>query len=322
MDSITKRHLTEQELSRIVCAACGDVAINGQDYNNDGWFNSIYTLSLSNGENIVVKIFPLADIPIMRYEQGIMTVEVEVMRHLHRDKIVPAPEILFHDPAGELVGSEVYVMEKLAGRSYAGRRGEFSPYQQEQIDTEMGRLCRRINDIHGSAFGYYAAGARRAATWAEGFAIFVDDLLADAHDKDVPLPMPAGDLRALMLAPEGGYDDVTTPSLVHWDLHDGNVFVDDDGRITGLLDFERAIWADPLMEFNFGAFFYRDAFNRGYGFDGLQTPQQRYRRLAYDIYLDLVMVVEAYYRCYDDPKHREWTRGMLDRDLGRLKELA
>jgi Phosphotransferase enzyme family len=46
-------------------------------------------------------------------------------------------------------------------------------------------------------------------------------------------------------------DEVTTPVLVHFDLHDGNILVDtgDTARITGLIDAERALWGDPLADF-------------------------------------------------------------------------
>ena len=49
-------------------------------------------------------------------------------------------------------------------------------------------------------------------------------------------------------------DEVQSPRLVHWDLWDGNVFVDPaTAQITGISDFERSLWGDPLMEVNFGA---------------------------------------------------------------------
>ena len=44
---------------------------------------------------------------------------------------------------------------------------------------------------------------------------------------------------------------MTTPVLVHFDLWAGNVFVDLDGPapvVTGLIDAERALWADPAAD--------------------------------------------------------------------------
>jgi len=56
------------------------------------------------------------------------------------------------------------------------------------------------------------------------------------------------------------------PQLVHWDAWDANFFVK-DGKITGILDFERALWADPLMEAQFRALAFGGVSEsmRGYG---------------------------------------------------------
>ena len=62
-------------------------------------------------------------------------------------------------------------------------------------------------------------------------------------------------------------DEVSEPALVHWDLWAGNVFVK-DGKITGITDFERALWGDPLMEHYFRMITEPkrpEAFLRGYG---------------------------------------------------------
>jgi fructosamine-3-kinase len=41
--------------------------------------------------------------------------------------------------------------------------------------------------------------------------------------------------------------EVTTPHLVHFDLWDGNVLAS-RGRLTGLVDGERYLWGDPLVD--------------------------------------------------------------------------
>lgn len=41
------------------------------------------------------------------------------------------------------------------------------------------------------------------------------------------------------------FDAVKTPTLVHWDMWEGNIFIK-DGTITGIIDWERAMWRKPL----------------------------------------------------------------------------
>ena len=111
-----------------------------------------------------------------------------------------------------------------------------------------------MNGITGDRFGYTRSRAA-GVSWRQGFA---------AHDRRIrwrmamicasALPLPyesyQGAWRVLRVL-----NEIETPDLVHWDMHNGNIFVDpatlaSDRRI----DFERALWGDPLMECNFGAF--------------------------------------------------------------------
>lgn len=60
------------------------------------------------------------------------------------------------------------------------------------------------------------------------------------------------------------FEEVTVPCLVHWDLWEGNVFVS-GGKITGIIDWERALWADPLLELGFRTYDDPADFLEGYG---------------------------------------------------------
>jgi len=100
--------------------------------------------------------------------------------------------------------------------------------------------------------------------------------------------------------------DVTEPRLLHWDLWDGNVFVK-EGRVSGIVDFERAIWGDPLMEFYFGRFHNSKAFRQGYGVSS-PDPAQIARRKLYDLYIDLILYIECDFRQYENREHIRWTR--------------
>lgn len=324
MDSITKRHISSSTLDRLVKHVFGsNVYITQTEYNNAGWFNTIYILSLSSGDDIVLKIFPSPEVRVMRYERNIMQVEVECMRMIYKDNIVPVPEILYYDNSGELLGSEFYIMRKLEGCPFGSIRNEFPKEKQSELDILMGQCCRKLNNIHNDRFGYYSNNSEKHRNWRDAFSMFIIDALEDGQDYNVKLALDYEDIYNLMMGSDPDiYNEVTTPSLVHWDLHDGNVFVNDHGKITGILDFERAIWADPLMELNFGVQIYKDDFNIGYGFDRQLTPNQKFRRAAYDLYLDLIMVVECYYREYNNEGHEKWCRWMFEREMNTLKDTA
>jgi aminoglycoside phosphotransferase (APT) family kinase protein len=159
-------------------------------------------------------------------------------------------------------------------------------------------------------------------TWREGFDGLLKDILLDGQEFPVELHLPYDQIYARLAARFDSLDEVQTPSLVHWDLWDGNIFIDPQTKaVTGYIDFERALWGDPLMEVNFGAFGENPAFLAGYGVEMLDTLAKKCRRTLYNIYLFLIMVIECYYRHFETQDQENWARLMLQQQLERLDEL-
>jgi aminoglycoside phosphotransferase (APT) family kinase protein len=114
-------------------------------------------------------------------------------------------------------------------------------------------------------------------------------------------------------------EEITTPRLVHWDLWEGNVFVK-EGKITGIIDFERAMWGDPLQEYFFRLHCYNKSFTDGYGRD--LRAEAPVRALLYDIYLYLIMVIETKYRNYPDDWQYNFATENLKQAVEQLKKLV
>jgi fructosamine-3-kinase len=174
-----------------------------------------------------------------------------------------------------------------------------------------------MNDIIGNRFGYFSQRDKTASSWFDAFHIMVDDILLDGKEYGVKLPMEYDEIEQLFLSNVHAFDSVKEPRLVHWDLHDGNVIVGDDGHISGIIDCDRAIWGDPLIEFYFGDFTNSVNFLKGYGKNLLTDSDAKRRRILYNIYLYLIMVIESYYRRYDDA-HKSWTLKTLENELRKL----
>jgi hypothetical protein len=114
-------------------------------------------------------------------------------------------------------------------------------------------------------------------------------------------------------------DEVVESRLVCWDLWDGNVLVDPvSGALRGILDLERALWGDPLMETQFGPDECRHATLDAYGPTALDTRGGRIRRAAYTLYVHMVMSIEGAYRHYPDDFIGDWARSKLAVDLEQL----
>ena len=118
------------------------------------------------------------------------------------------------------------------------------------------------------------------------FVALFKDVCTDGEARDAATPVSFDFLRSLVQSNVEVLDDVTTASFVHWDLWNPNVFVDPASlEVTSVIDFERALWGDPLME---GQFFSKGddaAFIDSYGRPMLNSEGARRQSLLYDLYL-------------------------------------
>jgi fructosamine-3-kinase len=94
---------------------------------------------------------------------------------------------------------------------------------------------------------------------------------------------------------------VSEPSLVHWDLWEGNIFLEkrgDEYHIEGITDFERALWADPYIEVSFWNPKRHAVLVDCYGREAFEASNAQVRRVFYDLYLAMIMYLEQYTRGY------------------------
>lgn len=309
MDNGIKRQFNDEALFNIVERAFGSgrTMISAHEL-TDGWFNSAYVITLDNDMKVVLKASPYVTEGFMRYERNIMKTEVEVLHLLKKAGTIPVPEVYYyHDVAGE---PEWFLMEHLSGQPYNKIKDELTAIERIEIERELGRINRNINDITGERFGYYGIYEKQGTCWSDVFIDMVSDILADARDANVTLPMMDADVLTFLESRRVILDEVTMPCLIHWDLWDGNLFVE-NGRIAGIIDCERALWGDYLMEYYFRTLSGQpSAFMEGYGLQSeihSLTESQLERLQIYDLYLALVFRIECNYRKYTDRNHIQWT---------------
>ena len=304
MESKTKNRKTRMQISEMVSRAFeGAELAAGEDAISElkeGWFNAAYIVRFSDGREVVLKIAPPQNAEVMTYEKDIMDTEVESMRLAFQNPAIPVPQIYSYDTAQDICDSNYFFMEKLEGENYEHIKKSLPKDVQTQIDKEIGRIIREINQYTGTYFGYDGNSDLRAATWKEAFIKIVDSILEDGRRKDADYAgFSIEEIRSAILKHASSLESVTTPRLVHWDAWNLNFFVK-DRWVSGILDFERALWADPLMEAQFRALAYEGVTDclRGYGKTTFNHEEDQ-RNHLYMLHLALVMKTECYYRNYD-----------------------
>ncbi len=285
----------------------------------DGWFNVVYRICLADGREFILKIAPPPGADILQYEHNIMATEVAVMRLVRRNTAIPAPEIYFYDAAHDLCDADYFFMEKLAGDNLEHVKASLPAELQAVIELRIGEIIRAINGFTGIYFGYDGNPGLRAATWKEAFIKIVESVLADAARKNAAFDYSYDEIRSAVLKHAPALEEVTAPCLVHWDAWNPNFFVK-DGRVTGILDFERALWAEPLMEAQFRHFGGDRVSNslRGYGKTAFSLAEEK-RNQLYSLHLALVMNTECYYRNYDTDEVFNFSRRYIGATLEWLK---
>jgi aminoglycoside phosphotransferase (APT) family kinase protein len=248
-----------------------------------------------------------------------MATEVASMRLVRQNPAIPVPEIYFYDDAHDLCDADYFFMEKLAGDNLEHAKANLPPETYASIQQHIGEIVREINGFVGNAyFGYDGNPELRADTWKEAFIKITDSVLENGRRKNVVYDYSYDELRAAVLKHAASLEEVATPCLVHWDAWDSNFFVK-DGKITGIIDFERALWADPLMEAQFRPFFGEvNESMRGYGKTTFSFAEQQ-RNHLYTLHLALVMNTECYYRNYDTDFVYNISRVLMSSTLEWLK---
>lgn len=316
MESAMKRKFSDHEMTAITKRNLGKAAASVKEL-TDGWANTAYQVILEDGGAVIVKAAPASNTKMMSYEQGLMQTEVGVLRLVKEAGDLPVPAVYAHDASESLVDCEYFIMEMLEGEPYNKVKEGLTKDQRKQIDYQLGVYNRQLNEIRGKRFGLYAA-ADGNSSWRETFQSLLLGVLADGEREGVRLPADYDVIRTEAALRFGALDEVTEPRLIHWDLWDGNVFIK-DGNISGIIDFERALWGDPLMEHYFSHFNRSTAFLEGYGI-GKLTAEQQNRRALYDLYLDLILCIECPFRQYEDQNHIRWAQDNMEQGWKRFLE--
>ena len=313
--SRTKNQQSPETIRRITEHCFAPRTMTAYTELGEGYFNAAYLVALSDGTEVVLKVAPKADVRVMTYEKNIMHSEVSAMRLAKQDPDIPVPAILGWDDSCTLCDAPYFFMEKLPGQSLNAIKSTLSAEQIRNIYIDSGRINRRINEIACPCFGYPGQPAYQGDRWFPVFRKMMETGIADAKAGNVPLTVDPEELLRALDADAALFDAVTEPKLVHLDLWDGNIFVQ-DGSITGLIDWERCIWGDPLLEAGFRMYGLNPDFLSGYGIT--MTAQEERRALWYDVYQTLLMSLECGYRQYETMDFYNWSSGLLEKQFEKL----
>ncbi|MGC4812830.1 phosphotransferase family protein [Micromonospora sp. DT228] len=332
--SPTQRPLTGDDVAYLVRASFGPhTRVRDAGPLAGGGYATVWWARLDDDRRVVLKLAPPAGTPLLRYERGLCAAEARYFRLVaaHAPQ-VPVPQVLRHgtDPAY----GEWLVTTMLPGRSLSDLAGAGVGVDDGPARHDLGVALAALHRVTGDRFGYDGDRAG-GPTWRVAFTAMLDALLDDATDWHVPLPVTPDRLHTLVERHADTLDEVRRPALLHFDCWDGNVLAapGPEGRLRlrGLVDGERFLYGDPLLDLVSPLLFRRvedepeHPLVRGYrsavGAPLVLDASARRRLGLYRLHLYLLMTVEMPSRGMtpsSHPQRHARLAALLDAELGAL----
>lgn len=258
-----------------------------------GKYNQTYDVALrQNGksaapQSVIVRIAPPDGIGGTFYEIGMMAQEPEIHEIVRSETSIPAAEILAHDTSRKVVDRNFLIMEKLPGTALSDISGLSMDFYDPVLE-QVGRMLAELHRVTQDLYGYLGAHncMEPQPDWSSAFRVMwnklIDDIVAvGAYDDS-----EADTLRQLHDACSEAFDRPVDASLLHMDIWGQNILVDRDGQVTGLVDWDRALWGDPEIEYAVLDYcgISRPAFWRGYGRSRDTSSEAQIRGLFYYLF--------------------------------------
>ncbi|MDN4477045.1 aminoglycoside phosphotransferase family protein [Demequina sp. SYSU T00039] len=217
-----------------------------------GTFSAVQGVELDSGETVVVK----TSVPealdeagrsrLLGYEHDLLRAERDHLALVAEVPDVPAPRVLAEDFSRAIADVDALVMTLAPGMPWDSARDVMTPEANARAFEEVGHVVAALAAQTGSRYGLPARDFVLGGATMRGF---MSALIASAADdaRAWGVDIEADRLHEAVEAAGDALDQVETPSLVHADLWHGNVLVDPQtGQVTGVVDFERSLFGDPL----------------------------------------------------------------------------
>ena len=307
---ITKNRQSEETIRRMAASAFGDKTVASVRELTEGFCNVTYDISFTDGSASILKIAAKDRSGNTSNEIGLMKAETTAMRLVQAHDVCKAAEIQYYDTSRTVCDGDYFFMEKLPGENLMFAKERMTEEEIDAIDRETGALSRRLTGITNPSFGFMGE-ERRFASLYEFAELLLTNLLSDAEKREIDIVHSKEEILAAFHRDREAFSNVGPATLVHWDMWEGNIFVK-DGHIAGVIDWERAMWGEAFMDDRFRFHNRKSEFLKGFGITSF-TEAELTRLRWYDIILYLTMMIEVFYRGFEDKGQYFWAREMFEK---------
>ncbi len=247
----------------------------------------------SNQGRFVLRVAPPDNAGFLFYERLMMRQEPRLHQLIRAQTDIPVAEIVGYDFSRTRIDRDYLLLTALSGTPLSDAVG-LSLAQFQQALRQVGEYVRQLHALTASEqlgnqnYGYLGAHHPMdpQPTWAAAFKVMWNKLIDDVNACGSYTPQEGQMMRDLLELHLEQFDRPVTPSLLHMDIWSQNILIDQMGNVSGLVDFDRALWGD--VEIEFAVLDYcgisEPAFWEGYGLPRNETPPAMIRCQFYLLY--------------------------------------
>ncbi|MBO4927413.1 MAG: aminoglycoside phosphotransferase family protein [Clostridiales bacterium] len=310
--AITKNRQSRETISRMAKEAFPGKQIAEIKELTEGMCNVTYDIAFEDGTESILKIAAKDRRGNTSNEVNLMRAEISAMKLASENCSFKVADIQYYDTSNTICDGNYFFMEKLPGDNYHLVKGDMSEEAIAMVDTEIGKISRELSQVKNPDFGFLGEDKR-----FDSLFLFVkymlENLISDAKKRDIDIVYNERTFIDQLEKDKSAFEAVKEASLVHWDMWEGNVFVK-DGHVSGIIDWERALWGEPFMDDRFRLHNRGEHFLEGFGQTTFSEDELR-RMRWYDIILYLTMMIEVFYREFEDQGQYFWAREMLEKRM-------
>lgn len=305
---ITKNRQSDSVIKEMISKAFPEKTAADIHELTEGMCNVTYNITFEDGYECILKIAAKDTTGNTSNEIDLMEAEVMAMQLVREHCSFKVADVLAYDRSRTICDGDYFFMEKLPGVNYRSIKEGLPEETNREIARQIGEISRQLCAITNPGFGFLG-DTKRYDHLSDFVHLMLQNLISDGQKKNVDLGCDAKQLLAEFENEKYIFDEVTSATLVHWDMWEGNVFVEGD-HVSGIIDWERAMWGEALMDDRFRKHNRNKDFLEGFGKQDF-TENELKKLRWYDIILYLTMMIEVFYREFEDKGQYYWAKEQL-----------
>ena len=210
-----------------------------------GNFNTCYIVSTDKGQRVVLRLAPASDSVIYRHEIQLLRREATLL-DLLPSQWYSVPKVLYRDFTNSTMQRDIVIHTYLTGKLWSNSSKLSLLKHEVRLWEEILSIADYLKDNRAPKFGF-PPPAKGFTRWSEAVRDLFEGLLSDLSRHNL-LFDKAASLCEIVDEAAPALAEITVPRLVHGDLWPKNVLLSNVRipHITGILDWERSYWGDPL----------------------------------------------------------------------------